>query len=249
MMDDFVSESESDYTSYWRDWVSRSSVLSYSFPSQQSHIVLFFWFRCDLPLGWPGRKHRTAIRKSKPPHLTALLSCRCNPSNPSGGLKNLAFDCLHCLASTMTPPKKARTSGLTRFYNNQFISSRGNEYFCEIDEEYLTDRFNLTGLNTEVQYYQYALDLITDVFDLDCDDDMREAIEKSARHLYGLVHARYIVTTRGLAKMVRHFSSYHMALHRTALRCAALRIIASHSTSINHAVPHLSQLTYIAQMC
>jgi Casein kinase II regulatory subunit len=31
---------------------------------------------------------------------------------------------------------------------------------------------------------------------------MREAIEKSARHLYGLVHARYIVTTRGLAKMV-----------------------------------------------
>ena len=84
----------------------------------------------------------------------------------------------------------------------QFISSRGNEYFCEIDEDYLTDRFNLTGLNTEVQYYQYALDLVTDVFDLDCDDEMRETIEKSARHLYGLVHARYIVTTRGLAKMV-----------------------------------------------
>lgn len=88
---------------------------------------------------------------------------------------------------------------------HQFISSRGNEYFCEIDEEYLTDRFNLTGLNTEVQYYQYALDLVTDVFDLDCDDEMREQIEKSARHLYGLVHARYIVTTRGLAKMVGIF--------------------------------------------
>jgi len=84
----------------------------------------------------------------------------------------------------------------------QFISSRGNEYFCEIDEDYLTDRFNLTGLNTEVQYYQHALDLVTDVFDLDCDDDMRETIEKPARHLYGLVHARFIVTTRGLAKMV-----------------------------------------------
>ena len=88
----------------------------------------------------------------------------------------------------------------------QFISSRGNEYFCEIDEDYLTDRFNLTGLNTDVQYYQYALDLVTDVFDLDCDDDMREQIEKSARHLYGLVHARYITTTRGLAKMVRQNS-------------------------------------------
>lgn len=105
---------------------------------------------------------------------------------------------------TAQPPrKKARISGLTKYFHDQFISSRGNEYFCEIDEEYLTDRFNLTGLNTEVQYYQYALDLITDVFDVDCDDDMREAIEKSARHLYGLVHARYIVTTRGLGKMVR----------------------------------------------
>lgn len=69
----------------------------------------------------------------------------------------------------------------------------------------MTDRFNLTGLQTEVHYYQHALDLITDVFDLDCEDEMRETIEKSARHLYGLVHARYIVTTRGLAKMVDKF--------------------------------------------
>lgn len=37
---------------------------------------------------------------------------------------------------------------------------------------------------------------------------MREAIEKSARHLYGLVHARYIVTTRGLAKMVTDSPMY-----------------------------------------
>lgn len=80
---------------------------------------------------------------------------------------------------------------------------RGNEYFCEIDENYLTDHFNLRGLNAEVQYYQYALDLVTDVFDLDCDDEMLETITQSARLLYGLVHARYIVTTRGLSKVVR----------------------------------------------
>ncbi|KAJ9497945.1 casein kinase 2 regulatory subunit [Exophiala xenobiotica] len=99
-------------------------------------------------------------------------------------------------------------SDYTSYWRDWFISSRGNEYFCEIDEEYITDRFNLTGLNTEVHYYQHALDLITDVFDLDCEDDMRETIEKSARHLYGLVHARYIVTTRGLAKMVDKFKKY-----------------------------------------
>ncbi|KAK8196616.1 casein kinase 2 regulatory subunit [Zalaria obscura] len=96
-------------------------------------------------------------------------------------------------------------SDYTSYWRDWFISSRGNEYFCEIDEDYLTDRFNLTGLNTEVQYYQYALDLVTDVFDMEVDDDMREQIEKSARHLYGLVHARYIVTTRGLAKMLDKF--------------------------------------------
>ncbi|SPN97815.1 probable Ckb-2 casein kinase II subunit beta-2 [Cephalotrichum gorgonifer] len=96
-------------------------------------------------------------------------------------------------------------SEYTSYWRDWFLSSRGNEYFCEIDEEYIMDRFNLTGLNTEVQYYQHALDLVTDAFDVDCDDKMRDAVEKSARHLYGLVHARYIVTTRGLARMLEKY--------------------------------------------
>lgn len=96
-------------------------------------------------------------------------------------------------------------SDFTSYWRDWFIGTRGNEYFCEIDEEYLTDRFNLTGLQQEVQYYQYALDLVTDIFDFDCDEETREQIEKSARHLYGLVHARYIITTRGLAKMLEKY--------------------------------------------
>ena len=97
-----------------------------------------------------------------------------------------------------------------------FLSTKGNEYFCEIDEDYILDRFNLTGLNTEVQHYTYALDLITDALgtwhaqmlrsnsiDEHISDLHREQIETQARVLYGLIHARFIVTTRGLAKMVR----------------------------------------------
>ena len=43
-----------------------------------------------------------------------------------------------------------------------FLSSKGNEYFCEVDEDFILDRFNLTGLNNEVANYTQALDLITD---------------------------------------------------------------------------------------
>lgn len=43
-----------------------------------------------------------------------------------------------------------------------FLSSKGNEYFCEVDEDFILDRFNLTGLNNEVTNYAQALDLITD---------------------------------------------------------------------------------------
>jgi hypothetical protein len=43
-----------------------------------------------------------------------------------------------------------------------FLSAKGNEYFSEVDDEYILDRFNLTGLNGEVHHYNQALDLITD---------------------------------------------------------------------------------------
>lgn len=88
-----------------------------------------------------------------------------------------------------------------------FLSTKGNEYFAEVDEDYIFDRFNLTGLNSDVvAEYSRALDLITDSLDDEAlDDDVRENIEHSARFLYGLIHARYIVTSRGLAKMLDKF--------------------------------------------
>ena len=86
-----------------------------------------------------------------------------------------------------------------------FLSTKGNEDFCEIDEDYILDRFNLTGLNTEVHHYFQALDMITDTLDENIDDESREKIESQARLLYGLIHARYIITTRGLAKMLEKY--------------------------------------------
>jgi len=102
------------------------------------------------------------------------------------------------------------TSGSSDYAVNSwvslFLSSKGNEYFCEVDEDYILDRFNLTGLNGDVQpWYSQALDTITDALDEDLDDDHREAVEAQSRLLYGLVHARFILTTRGLAKMLEKY--------------------------------------------
>ncbi|KAH9902411.1 casein kinase II, regulatory subunit [Cubamyces lactineus] len=86
-----------------------------------------------------------------------------------------------------------------------FLSSKGNEYFCEVEEDYILDRFNLTGLNTEVQHYAQALDMITDNLDEEIQDDLRGNLDLQARLLYGLIHARWIVTARGLAKMLEKY--------------------------------------------
>ncbi|TRM66674.1 casein kinase II, regulatory subunit [Schizophyllum amplum] len=86
-----------------------------------------------------------------------------------------------------------------------FLSSKGNEYFCEVDEDFILDRFNLTGLNNEVANYSQALDLITDNLDDEMQDEMRGSLDVQARLLYGLIHARWIVTARGLAKMLEKY--------------------------------------------
>jgi len=86
-----------------------------------------------------------------------------------------------------------------------FLSSKGNEYFCEVEEDYINDRFNLTGLNAEVVNYPLALDMITDNFDDEYGEEVRSTVDVQARLLYGLIHARWIVTARGLAKMLEKY--------------------------------------------
>ena len=89
-----------------------------------------------------------------------------------------------------------------------FVSLKGNEYFCEIEEDYIQDDFNLTGLSIMVPFYDYALDMMLDI-EIPSDkltEDQLEIVETAAEVLYGLIHARYILTIKGMARMAEKYA-------------------------------------------
>jgi len=91
-----------------------------------------------------------------------------------------------------------------------FCHLKGNEFLVQVDEDYIQDDFNLTGLSTQVPYYEYALNMILDFDDQDdqLPEDQQPLVETAAQMLYGLIHARFILTSRGMAAMLEKYNSY-----------------------------------------
>mmetsp|Transcript_59279 Transcript_59279/g.133521 ORF Transcript_59279/g.133521 Transcript_59279/m.133521 type:complete len:260 (+) Transcript_59279:65-844(+) len=91
-----------------------------------------------------------------------------------------------------------------------FCHLKGNEFFVEVDEDYIQDDFNLTGLSAQVPYYEYALNMILDFDDKDdqLPEEQQPLVETAAQMLYGLIHARFILTSRGMAAMLDKYNAY-----------------------------------------
>lgn len=89
-----------------------------------------------------------------------------------------------------------------------FCRLKGNEFFVEIDEDYIQDDFNLTGLSQIVPYYDEALSIILDEDDQDqVEDEDQAMLETACQMLYGLVHARFLQTTRGIQALYDKYAS------------------------------------------
>ncbi|EDW27904.1 GL19762 [Drosophila persimilis] len=87
-----------------------------------------------------------------------------------------------------------------------FCKQRGNEFFAFVDEEYIRDKFNLMFLDTELRNYSSALDVILDLNSGSrSDNGPQSEVDESAEKLYGMIHARFILTDRGIDLMIKKF--------------------------------------------
>lgn len=91
-------------------------------------------------------------------------------------------------------------------WSTWFCDLKGNDILVHINEEFINDDFNLTGLNQIIPKYKDVLSMIRDT-DTDLDSEDYQELNKYATSLYYLIHQRYIISKKGLADMADRFNA------------------------------------------
>ena len=85
-----------------------------------------------------------------------------------------------------------------------FCDLEGHEFFVEVEIDYIKDTFNLYGLKERIPKFNEAMKMILSSDSPDSEDLNDQSfleVYQSAMDLYGLIHARYIISPRGLTMM------------------------------------------------
>lgn len=80
----------------------------------------------------------------------------------------------------------------------------GHEIFAKVEEEFILDESNLKGIEKYVTNLRRAIFCILNMENSDNDEmpvESTQDIKKSAEITYGLIHARYIQTPKGMKQM------------------------------------------------
>ncbi|OBA24127.1 hypothetical protein METBIDRAFT_76985 [Metschnikowia bicuspidata var. bicuspidata NRRL YB-4993] len=134
----------------------------------------------------------------------------------------------------------------------QFCESFGHDYFVQVAQEFIEDDFNLTGLSLQVPYYREALYTILD-YQVETaehsaagqagepralgsggkrqDLPNKVLLSHLAELLYGLIHARYIISKPGLTAMATKFEHLEFG-YCPRYQCDSMHLVPVGATDV-----------------
>lgn len=131
----------------------------------------------------------------------------------------------------------------------QFCESFGHDYFVHVAQEFIEDDFNLTGLSLQVPFYREALYTILD-YQVETTETAVQGEQRGlgsggkrqelpnnvilahlAELLYGLIHARYVISKPGLTAMATKFERLEFGIC-PRYQCDGMHLIPVGATDI-----------------
>ncbi|CAD8060546.1 unnamed protein product [Paramecium sonneborni] len=89
-----------------------------------------------------------------------------------------------------------------------FCAHEDHQFLCEVDDDFIRDPFNQIGIKGKFNFFIEAISMIlqpTSPEDQDLEDERFLEVYQEASDIYGLLHARFIFTSKGSAIMRERF--------------------------------------------